>query len=504
MNLDQAMLAAILFFCVSIIFVTISNGLKLGSILGFLVAGIALGPHSPGPVLSTHIDELLSFGELGVVFLMFTIGLEMQPSKLWAMRRLIFGLGPAQVLVTGGAIAASMSVDTSLSLNALIIIGLGLAMSSTAITMQVMGEKGEVATVHGKASFSILVMQDLASVLLLIAVPFFSVMAAPTAAVAIPWWQQAAFVIAAVGGVVIFGRYALPLLFAWIAKRQSTRSLGIIVLTAVMAASLVMEKAGLSMAMGAFLLGVTLSASDYRYQVEASVLPLKGLFMALFFVAVGMSIDINAAVSAGPIMIVYVLQIVALKIVVMVLLGLLFGLGRAGALRSAFLLSPCSEFAFVVFAAAKAGGLLTENGFALAVVVVSLTMALTPFAVKLGYWLADHFEGKPKVEVFLKEMSEEMENHAVVAGCGRTGRLMCIMLERTNTPYIAFDLDLTRITDARAEGLNVHYGDVSDPAMQGAAAFAKAKSVIITLADIEAAKRLVEQLQNFTRIYRST
>ena len=497
MNLEHTMFATILFLCVSIFFVTISSWLRLGSIVGFLVAGVALGPHSPGLRLTSHTDELLSFGELGVVFLMFTIGLEMRPSKLWAMRRMLFGLGPAQILVTGAAIAASLLLTTKLSLNGAIIIGVGLAMSSTAIVMQIMGEKGEVTSDHGKASFAVLVMQDFASVLLLIAVPFVSVAAAPTPAIATPWWEQVALVVAAVGGVLVFGRYALPLLFTWTARRQSTGMLGVIVLIAVMAAGLAMDEVGLSMAMGAFVLGVMLSASDFRYQVEASILPLKGIFMALFFVGVGMSIDIDVAVSAGSILFVLVFQVIAIKIAVMVLLGLVFGLGAAGALRSAFLLSPCSEFGFVVFAAAKTGGLLNDHGFAIAVVVVSLSMALTPFVVNLGYWLADRLAGKPKVEASLKEISEGMENHVVVAGCARPGRLMCIMLEKTDSPYIAFDLDLGHITRAKAEGLNVHYGDVSDPEMQGAAAFAKAKSVVVTLEDMEAAKRLVEHIQTF-------
>jgi glutathione-regulated potassium-efflux system protein KefB len=500
LDLEQLMFAAILFLGVSVAFVSISSWLKLGSIFGFLAAGIALGPHSPGPVLTTHVDELLGIAEIGVVFLMFTIGLEMQPNKLWAMRRFLFGLGPLQVLAAGGAIAGSIvaiSPVTGLQvpINGAIILGSGLALSSTAIVMQVLAEKGEVATNHGKAAFAVLVMQDVASVLLLILIPFLAVAAAPASDS--PLWEQGGFVVAAIAGVIVVGRFFLPPVFTWTARLASTATFGVVVLIAVMAAALAMDEAGLSMAMGTFLLGVMLSASDFRYQVEASILPLKGLFMGLFFVAVGMSIDIDVAIAAGPELIVWLVVVVAIKVLVMMLLGGIFRLGRDGAIRSAFLLVPCSEFGFVLFASAKAGGLMSDHAFAIAVVLVSLSMALTPFTVKLGNWLADRFAGKRMVEAPLKEMSEAMENHVVVAGYNRTGRLMCVMLEKTDTPYIAFDLDPDRIAQGKREGLNVHYGDVTDPEMQGAAAFARAKSVVVTLEDMESAGRLVEELRNF-------
>ena len=246
MQTDQLMLAAILFFAVSALFVTAANALKLGSIFGFLAAGIALGPHSSGPVLTTQVDGLLGIGELGVVLLMFTIGLEMQPARLWAMRRYLLGLGPLQVLLTGLLIGAALATTTTLSVNGAILVGIGLGLSSTAITMQVLGEKGDTATDYGKASFGILVLQDLASVLLLVLVPFLAITKVSSGDGAYPWWEQAGFAVAALGGVVLTGRYVLPYLLAWTARQGSTALFAVVVLVGVLVAALVMDLGGLS------------------------------------------------------------------------------------------------------------------------------------------------------------------------------------------------------------------------------------------------------------------
>ncbi len=495
MNLDELLGALILVLGVSIVFVSISRWLKLGSILGLLAAGVALGPHSPGVVLTTHVDELLAVAEMGVVLFMFTIGLEMRPSKLWSMRRLLLGLGSLQILVTGAILAGALLAYAPISMNAAIVVGLGLALSSTAIVMQTLEEKGEVASDHGKGAFAVLLMQDLAAVPLLIAVPLLSAVAAPKPDG--PLWELGAAGAGAVAGVAVVGRYVLPLVLTWAARAQSTAALGVIVLLAVLGAALVMDVAGLSMAMGGFLLGMMLAASDFRHQVEVSVAPLKRVLMGLFFVAVGMSIDFAVVVDLGPILVAIVAFVVAVKVAVMVPLALAFGLGRAAALRAAFLLSQCGEFGFVVFAMAHAGGLLADHQFATVLVVISISMALTPLLVKLGHALADRLAGGTRIEGPLKELSEEMQDHVVVAGYNRTGRLLCMMLESTDTPYIAFDLDLEGIAEAKRRGHNVHFGDVTDPEMQGAAAFARATAVAVTLEDMGAAGRLVEELRAF-------
>jgi glutathione-regulated potassium-efflux system protein KefB len=498
MNLEELIVAAILFFGVGLVFVALAQQLRLGAIFGFLVAGIALGPYSPGPVLTEHVDELIGIGEFGVVLLMFTIGLEMQPNKLWGMRRLLFGLGPSQLIVTGGVLALALSATTSLLPLGAVVVGLGLAMSSTAIAMQVLGEKGEVATDHGKAVFAVLMMQDIASVLLLIGVPLLT-MSVPGQDAARPWWEDVGIAIGAIAGIALAGRYLLPLLFSWSARRQSTATFGIVVILAVMLSALVMEKAGLSMAMAGFLLGVILSQSEFRLQVEASVLPLKGVFMALFFVAVGMSIDLRLVMAEATLIAGYVVLVLILKVAVMVILGRSFGLGRAGSWKAAAFLAPCSEFGFVLFATSKATGLIGETGFAIAVVVVSATMAATPFIMALGYSAAHRLAPEATSATAVNKVGEGLQNHIVVAGYGRAGRLMCLMLKKTDTPYIAFDLNPARIRHGQAEGHNVHYGDLADPRMQGTAAFAKAKSVVVTLDDPHAAERLIGELRAFYR-----
>jgi glutathione-regulated potassium-efflux system protein KefB len=251
------------------------------------------------------------------------------------------------------------------------------------------------------------------------------------------------------------------------------------------------------MAMAGFLLGMVLSESDFRLQVEASILPLKGLFMALFFVAVGMSIDLELVRAQASWIAGCVVGVIAIKVAVMALLGRVFRLDGPGAARAAALLTPCSEFGFVLFATTKAAGLIGENGFAVAVVVVSITMALTPLVVNAGYWLAERVKRQAEAGAGIKEISEELTNHVVVAGYGRAGRLMCLMLKQTETPYIAFDLNPERIADGQRQGHHVHYGDVADPHMQGAAAFAKARSVVVTLETLRDAERLVGELRQF-------
>ncbi len=495
MILADLLYAVVLFLVVGLTFSTIAEWLKLGSIFGLLIAGVALGPHSPGPVLTDDVTGLLGLAEVGVVLLMFTIGLEMRPSRLWAMRKYLLGLGPAQVLVCALLLMTGLTLTSTLSANAKIIVGFGLALSSTAIAMQILAEKGEVGKRHGQATFAILILQDIAAVPLLILVPILSVANVQNADG--NSLMDVGIMLGALVGVTVLGYALLPRFLGWAARKQSTANFGVLVLVAVLFAALVMEEAGLSMAMGAFILGVLLSVSDYRYQVEISVLPLKGVFMALFFVAVGMSIDIDLAVATGPMLFAYLAMVVSLKLTGSALVGRLFGLDWGDSLRTSSLISQSGEFGFVLFALAANEGLLSEQEFALAVVVISLSMAITPFVVRAGYWFADSLASSTPAQTGADPSSEALQDHVIVAGYNRIGRLMCIMLTRTGTPHIAFDIDPARVAGGRAEGANLHLGDVTNPLMHGVAAFARAKVIVVALEDIEKAARLVEHLRSF-------
>ena len=286
MNLDTLLLAVILLILVSLVCVRLTTGAKLGSILGFLIAGMLLGPNTPGPAITTHVDQLLTIGELGVVMLMFTVGLEMNPKRLWSMRKFMFGLGPAQIGLSGALIAGALLGLTDLSLSGALVLGFGLALTSTAVVLQLLSDKGETVTEHGRASFGVLVMQDLAAVPMLIAVSVLAV--SPDASSEKPWYLALALALGAVAVLLAGARWPLPRALIWAVRLSSMSNFAAIVIVVVMAAAVLMDLVGLSMAMGAFLVGVMLSASDFRLQVQSTVLPLKSLFMGLYFIAVGM------------------------------------------------------------------------------------------------------------------------------------------------------------------------------------------------------------------------
>lgn len=495
MSLDNLIFAVLLFLVSALVFTTLAQWLRLGLIVGYLAAGVAIGPYSPGPVLTDHVPELLEIAEVGVVLLMFTIGLEMQPQKLWSLRRFLFGLGPVQVFVTGAFLSAALWLATGFQLNTVIVLGLGLALSSTAVAMQILSEKGDTASQYGAASFGVLIAQDIAAVPLLVLVSMLAAVSPTTSDAS--WQASIILLMAALAGVLLLGYFVLPRLLEYIARRQNTTVFGVVLLTAILVAALAMEKAGLSMAMGTFLLGVLLSNSDFRYQIEASVLPLKSLFMALFFVAVGMAINLQVAIAAWDSLLFYVAIILLIKVATLTLLARGFGLNWIGSLRSALLLSQCGEFGFVLFAASLSAGLLSETGFALSVVVVSISMALTPFMVKLGERVAQKSSSTSVAESSLKQTSQSLEGHVVVAGYNRIGRLMCLMLEKSETPYIAFDMLQSSVEQGQREGFEVFYGDVTNPYMQGAAALATARAVVLSLEDMDRAEKLVDYLHTF-------
>ena len=379
MHLDQILLALFILLTVAGLSIALSRYLGLGSILGLLATGVIVGPS--GLAIAQRVADLRHLGELGVVLLLFIIGLEMRPEKLWSLRRAVFGLGSLQVVVTGLAIAAYASLSIE-SWEGALILGLGLALSSTAFVVQILEERGAMETEYGTTSFGILLLQDLAIVPLLALVPLLSnqLDTVGGAAFAI----RLAKVVAALGGVVIFGRLVAPWLLDRLERLGNREVFNMVVFIAVIGAALAMELAGLSMALGAFLIGMLLSGSPYRHQIEGVVLPFKRVMLSLFFISVGMSIDLGVLVSAGPIIAAHVLVLLTIKAVLLFGLSCLFGLSRASALRVALLLPQGGEFGFVLFGAAVTAGLMTAYGFTCAVLLISMSMLATPLLVRVG------------------------------------------------------------------------------------------------------------------------
>jgi glutathione-regulated potassium-efflux system protein KefB len=480
-------LLAIVSICVAL-----SKKLGLGSILGLLVAGVIVGPYFPGIQITDDVESLRHFAELGVVLLLFLIGLEMKPKKLWAMRSDVFGFGSLQILVSGLFIAGYIYFFMPNTLGVTMLIGLTLALSSTAFVIQILQERGEIASRYGSSSFSVLLMQDLAIVPLLALVPLLSEGGISSD---IPIWQQTIFVAFMIGVVIVFGQYIVPYLLERFAKDRNKEAFAFMVLFSVVLAAWSMELAGLSMALGAFLMGMTLSDSKYHFQIEAHIEPYKGILLSLFFVAVGMSLDLGI-VAQNPLLIAqHVFVIMLIKILVLFFLALLYGHTKSNAFRISFLLSQSGEFGFVLFGAAKTIGVISDEIFAVGIAVISITMLLTPFYVKLGEMFArktPESESHKKGEIPTSESFEGV----VIAGYGRVGQVVGDMLYGSQIPYIAYDTNHEVVVEERKKGKPVFYGDMSDFGFLTAIHLEKTKLVIVTVDSTLSTTRIVSHIKS--------
>nr|WP_326531448.1 cation:proton antiporter [Rhodoferax sp.] len=478
--------SAVLLLVVASVAVALFRHFGLGTILGLLVTGIIVGPHTPGPFVTREVDSVRQFTEIGVVMLLFLIGLEMKPSRLWSLRRMLFGLGSLQILLSTLGIAVYFHLFHD-SWTTSLLLGAGFALSSTAIVIQMLRDKGEVASQHGQAAFAVLLMQDLAVVPLLAIIPVIAEAGPLQSGQSL--WERAVVALAMVAMVVVVGRYVVPRALDYLARRNHREAFFLTALAAMFVAALAMDRVGMSMALGAFLMGMMLSTSRYSLQIEATMEPHKGLLMSLFFVAVGMSVDVQALVHRPVEFAAHVLAIVAIKISVLYWLCLVFATGRQTALRVAFLLSQGGEFGFVVFGVGKALGLIDDPTFVMAIAVISLTMLLTPVLIKLGNRLArSQLDEAAQVPEYQPQVGAQ-PIRAVIAGYGRVGHTVGTILGSSGIPYIAFETDAALVGQWRTEGHPVFYGDICNPELLGSAALQSVELVVLTIDDGEAAVR---------------
>ena len=490
MELQSILLALVIFLGATAICVILFQRLGFGSVLGFIVAGIIIGPHTPGPVPVRAVEELQSVAELGVMLFMFTVGLEMRPERVWSMRRQIFGLGSAQMLVTATLLAAYLIFFVQVPWETATIVGLAFGMSSTAIVMATLGERGELATEHGRTTFAVLMAQDLWIVPVMALVPILAHQTAQTAT--IPLWEKIVLVVGVIAGIFVIGRYLLPSVLGYCASRRQMDAFGVVLFLAVIAAAWAVDYVGISMTLGAFLLGMLLSASDFRYQIEATVAPFKTTLMGLFFIAVGMSIDVGALLRDWEVLLVHVPVVLAVKGGVLIGLVLAFGIGRSAAIRTGFYLSQVGEFAFVLLGAAAVAGLLSAEGHSLAMLVVAVSMIATPLMVKAGDRLATRLWAIPASEE--AQPAAHLNRHVVIVGYDEVGQLIDLLLEKANIPHIAFDRDINIVRQGEGSGRNVHFGDMYSAATQEAAALGKAAAAYVTSRDMDHAKALAVTL----------
>ncbi|MFZ0470799.1 MAG: cation:proton antiporter [Thiogranum sp.] len=495
MELDSFVLSAVLLLIAASIAVALFKHLGLGSVLGLLVAGIIVGPHSPGPYVTTHVEDVRHFTELGVVLLLFLIGLGMKPGRLWALRRNVFGLGSLQILLSGVVIAAYVAMYQS-SWKTALLIGLTLALSSTAFVVQLLQERGEITSRYGSTAFAVLLMQDLAIVPLLALVPILSDTGALSSAV--PLWEQVAIVAGMLGLVWGFGRHVVPFALDRLSRQNNREGFFMVVMLAVFIAAWAMHQAGLSMALGAFMMGMLLSESRYSVQIQALVEPYKGLLMSLFFVAVGMSIDLGAIGAQPGLFAQHTVVIVVIKVMVLFLLALAFGLSRIDASRVALMLAQGGEFGFVLFSSAKALHVIDDATFMIAISVISVSMLLTPVLVKVGDAMA-HRAGRPRPEgdeYRYHAKNGESKARVILGGYGRVGHTVATLLQSSGVPFLAFDTNPAHVARGKADGFPVYYGDIGDLELLTAAGAQQAALVVLTVDHSATALRAVSHLRN--------
>ena len=476
--------------------VSISRKLGLGAILGLLGTGMVLGPFTPGPMLTRDVEEVRRFSELGVVFLMFLIGLEMHPKQLWAMRRQLFGMGGCQIAFASAGLWGAFAAAGMPGREALVA-GFALALSSTAFVLQILKERGALNLPHGAGSFAVLLMQDLAVVPLLSLLPFLSESGARGDAAAL--WAGLGKAAGMVALVCAAGKWAVPRILDALARQGNKEGFFLVSLCAMFLSAVAMDYAGASMGMGAFLMGMMLSDSRYCYQIELTIEPFKGLLMSMFFVAVGMSID-PEPIRAAPWRFMGLLGVaLGVKIAAMWAAGALFGQKREPLAKMSFLLAQGGEFGFVVFGSAKAAGLIGADAFALGVALVSVTMAATPLLAKAGDWAAGMGRKRSYRTVGLDGLpaqgAQDCKAQAVIAGYGRMGHTVGQIFEAEGIAYVAFDSSAKTVGKWRSLGHPVFYGDLSDPQVLANNALSSAKIVVLTMDDQQAALKAAKALK---------
>lgn len=477
-----------IFLAAAVVAVAVFRRLGLGSVLGYLAAGALIGPSGLG--LVGHVEETLRFAELGVVLLLFIIGLELQPTRLWKMRNAVFGLGSAQVGVTAGlVIAAALLVGAKLP--AAIAIGVGLAMSSTAIATQILGEKNELGTPHGRGAFGILLFQDVAAIPALALIPLLGVHESHGAHGPV---VQLAIDVGVITALVVGGRYLLRPGFRFIAQSRSHELSTASALLVVLGTAIVMHAVGLSMALGAFIAGVVLADSEYRHELEANIEPFKGLLLGLFFMAVGMSANLGILLTRP-------LTVIGLAVLVLVVkFGVLFALGRFAELTNrqatslGVAISQGGEFAFVIFAVAATAKVMERPTIELLVVVVTLSMVATPFMFRIRDAITKRLDARSAPKREYDEIHDE-GSRVIIAGFGRFGQIVGRILRLQKIPFTALDASATHVDFLRKFGNRIHYGDASRVDLLRAAHADRASVFVLAIDDFEASMRTLEVVQ---------
>jgi glutathione-regulated potassium-efflux system protein KefB len=461
--------------------------LRMGAVLGYLAAGVVIGPYVLGPLYALNdVGAVLHFGEFGVVMLLFVIGLELRPVRLWAMRSAIFGLGMAQLIATSTVLAA-IAVALGLAMVQALFIGLALSLSSTAFALQVLEEKGELTTRHGRLAFSVLLFQDLAAIPLIALVPLFALGAAePTMDV-----KTAVLAIFTILGVIVVGRFLLSRLYRFVAATGVREAMTASALLTVVGVALAMEAAGLSAALGAFIAGALLADSEYRHQIEADIAPFEGLLLAVFFIAVGMSIDLGVLVSEPGTLFAIVLGLVLIKAMILYLLGRWWGLDNVAARRLGLVISQGGEFAFVLFGAGAFEGVIDQHTASLLTLAVTFSMGATPLLLLIDDAIARALKPEPPEY----EIPPGGDRHIIIAGFGRFGQIVARVLRARQIPFTALDSSVEQVDFVKRFGAQIYYGDAGRLDILRAAGADKARAFVLAIDNVESSLRVAEMVR---------
>ncbi len=490
----------IVFLVAAGVVVPLIRRLGISPVLGFLVAGLVIGPFGLArfadmlPWISyaviNDLEGVRALAELGVVFLLFMIGLELSIDRLWAMRRLVFGLGGAQVMVTGAVITGiALLFDNTLPVA--VVLGAGFALSSTAIVMQVLAENGRLGTPTGRTSFSILLFQDLAVLPILFLVGAFAAKAGES--VGLAFGSAIGQALLAVAVILVLGRLVIRPLFRFIGSAASHEMFLALVLLVIVGTAVVTEMAGLSMALGAFLAGLLLAETEYRYEIEIDIEPFKGLLLGLFFVSVGMSIDLTKTAAYPFWLIASVFGLFLVKGPIIYLLVRLFGEPRYVALESSLLLGQGGEFAFLIIGLAVTLGVMPGGTAQFMLIVAGITMVATPLVANAARRLARAVESRDtSKDAPDAELPSDLRDHVIIVGYGRVGRLLGSILDGQRLFHVALDMDMTIVARNRAAGGSIFYGDASRRDMLEKLNAGDAIALVITMDSPQAAERVVE------------
>lgn len=480
---------AAVFLGAALLIVPLCRRFGLATVLGYLITGILIGPNVFN--LAGDANTVLHFAEFGVVMLLFVIGLELEPSRLWVLRRSIFVLGGLQVMVTG-VLFTAFGMAIGFNVTTSFIAGFGLAMSSTAFVMQLLAEKKQLTTRHGRESFAILLFQDMAVIPLLAILPILS--GGGSQEYNLTYFAK---VIAVFGLLILASRFVIRPFFRLVVACKANELLTAAALFIIIGIALAMDKLGLSMALGAFVTGVLLADSEYRHELEANIQPFKGLLLGLFFMAVGMSTDMHRLINEPLLIVGGAILLISCKFIVLVLIGKWVGNPWQTSIRLGVTLAQGGEFAFVLFSSATTLKLLPLELSDRLILVVTLSMALTPLAFYLLEKLLEPRWNKQEKRAFDEISADDHENPVVIAGFGRFGQIIARVLRMHKIRFTALEGDARQVDFVRRSGNNIYYGNPSHVEMLRAAKLDKAKVFILAIDDVNDSIRTAMQVRHY-------